>query len=597
MASSTVQSRIAPPISYKGLSLISCSGRFYAIPTGLDARKDLTRRELSRYPLTLTAPSREQLQALLDEADFSVFRPEPAGEHQGYQLVRYCGRVYGIPRSIGLVDLYEEQARAHHEILSGDTCEQVRERIRNAQQGTSLEFAGALPIFADRFGKHGDHPQFAPARLAPAGYRVVRPPVASHQPESPRTPRRWNPRSWLARLGRIGFATLQAPASLIVNFARFGPRACFVNLIAAARLTASLLLRGSPPLAVLRFIRSRHFRSQLTLSGRADLVFFTSVPYTYSQQPWIVEIEDVTTLLCPFMRNGQAGDNNLAYAGPYFPMVRALLESANCKAIITHMKATARALPVLFQSEAIARKTSYLPLGVEVPSVSASQEEDVHLNLLFTNSWHQDPKSFYIRGGLDVLEAFAILQDRYPHLRLTLRTSLPDCLPERYHRIRENCQVRLISRFLPSEDLNHLLGQAHIYLLPAARIHAVSLLQAMAAGLVVVTSDGWGFDEFVIDQHNGMVVKGRHGKVSWQEEETGVLRENYEPMYTADPLVVQGLVDAVVRLIEDRDLRVRLGQQARADVRQRHNLEQWNQGLKKVLDRIPLGRYGNNSDE
>jgi glycosyltransferase involved in cell wall biosynthesis len=373
---------------------------------------------------------------------------------------------------------------------------------------------------------------------------------------------------------------------VVTNCLRFGPRAYLVTLAAVLRLALVFRKRGTSLVALVRFLRSRHLRSQLILSGQADLVFFTSVPYTFSQRPWVVEIEDVTTLFCPFLRNGETGKDNLADALPYFPMVKALLESDNCKGIITHMQATARALPVLFQSEAIGRKTSYIPLGVEVPEEAASQEDDVYLNFLFTNSWHQDPASFYIRGGLDVLEAFAILQDRYPHLRLTLRTELPECLNDRYYRLIESCHVRVISRFLPSAQLDALIRQSQIYLLPAARVHAVSLLQAMAAGLVVVASDGWGFDEFIMHERNGLIVRGHRGKVSWQDPETGMLRENYEPMSASNPEVVQGLVDAVTRLIEDRNLRVRLGRQARADVQDGHSLEQWNGGLKAVLDRI-----------
>jgi glycosyltransferase involved in cell wall biosynthesis len=189
-----------------------------------------------------------------------------------------------------------------------------------------------------------------------------------------------------------------------------------------------------------------------------------------------------------------------------------------------------------------------------------------------------------LRGGLDVLEAFAILRERYQQLRLTLRSSLPD-LPERYQRIIQDCDVRVITWFLPAEQLEALHKKSPIYLLPSARIHIVSLLQAMSYGQAVVVSDGWGFEEYVEDGRNGLVVKGRYGKVSWQDEQTGLLREDYLPMYAADPEVVDGLVEAVSRLVEDRTLRQRLGRQARADVETRYNLEQWNRGLRAAFDR------------
>ena len=56
-------------------------------------------------------------------------------------------------------------------------------------------------------------------------------------------------------------------------------------------------------------------------------------------------------------------------------------------------------------------------------------------------------------------------------------------------------------------------------------------------------------------------------------------------MYTSDPAVVEGIVEAVSRLVEDRQLRARLGQTARADVETKFNVEQWNRGLQAAFDR------------
>jgi glycosyltransferase involved in cell wall biosynthesis len=194
------------------------------------------------------------------------------------------------------------------------------------------------------------------------------------------------------------------------------------------------------------------------------------------------------------------------------------------------------------------------------------------------------PENFYLRGGLDVLEAFATLRERYPQLRLTLRTTLPPLDPH-YHRILESGWVRVIDRFLPAAEMEALLANSHIFLLPAARIHVVSLLQAMAHGLAVVASDGWAIEEYLTHERNGLVVKGRYGKVSWVDERAGMLREDYGPMLTADADVVQGLVEAVSRLVEDRALRQRLGRTARRDVETTYNRERWNRGLRDVFDR------------
>jgi len=119
---------------------------------------------------------------------------------------------------------------------------------------------------------------------------------------------------------------------------------------------------------------------------------------------------------------------------------------------------------------------------------------------------------------------------------------------------------------------------------PGGRVHIVSVLQALSDGLAVVGSDGWGMEEYLDHERNGLVVKGRYGKTSWADHEAGMLREDYEPMYTPDPDVVQGIVEAVSRLVEDRELRRRLGHMARHDVETRYNLRLWNERLKEVFD-------------
>ena len=236
---------------------------------------------------------------------------------------------------------------------------------------------------------------------------------------------------------------------------------------AFVRLLVMLLRRGCRPGAVVNFLQTRHLQSQLLL-GKQELVFLTSMPYTFGQNPWVIEIEDPTTLFYPHVQNGHTCGMSLAES-PYFPIVKALLEADHCKAILTHMRSTAELVPVLFQSEAIRRKVIYAPLGVRLPDRwqrHEPQAADEPIHLLFINSWCQVPENFYVRGGLDVLEAFAILHKRYPQLRLTMRTALPT-FSEHYLRILEGGWVRVINRFMSDEEMAALHAESHVFLLPA----------------------------------------------------------------------------------------------------------------------------------
>ena len=63
------------------------------------------------------------------------------------------------------------------------------------------------------------------------------------------------------------------------------------------------------------------------------------------------------------------------------------------------MRSTAEGIAKLFQSPAIAAKTTYIPMGIRYPAEYQRHEPSKTVNLLFTNSWHQAADSFYFAGA------------------------------------------------------------------------------------------------------------------------------------------------------------------------------------------------------
>ena len=580
--------RVHFPESYRGFRLVRTHGRVFAIPDAVDPAGVMHTGGLFTHPAVLSAATLDDVREVIDRFDDAALRPEPLGSFPGYELVRLKGVCHAVP--VGTtVDLHDPADRRRAGVLSAASVAELEAAIRKGAAAAPVEFAGWLPIY-EVSGNCGKHPQFAHADTPPAGYRFT----GSAQPPE-RRPSRWAKwRGVWHHAQHKAFTTVEKFVRPLLTF--FTPergitlRSRMRVVGAATRLFVRLLKAGCSPLAAVKFLQSRHLRSQLLLGDTRDLVFLTSMPYTYGQNPWVIEIEDPTTLFYPLIQNGRTAHLSLRDS-PYFPAVKALLEHGSCKAVLTHMQSTATLVRSLFGSDAINAKLVHSPLGVKLPARWQRHDpapDGEPLHLLFINSWCQVPSNFYVRGGLDVLEAFSILHARYPHLRLTMRTALPP-LADHYHRIIEKGWVRVINRFTTAEEMAELHATSHVFLLPAARVHIVSLLQAMSYGLAVVGSDGWGMREYLDHDRNGLVVEGRHGVVSWADGEAGMLREDYEPMYTPDPKVVAGIVAAVSRLVDDRELRRRLGHAARHDVETTYNLDRWNQGLKAALD---LARNG-----
>ena len=569
--------------------LIRTQDCVYAIPSSLDAEELLESGRLCSHPGVYSAATRDDLEMLLGELETRPPGASLIGRCDDYDLFCYRDWFYAIPRDADTVDLDLPEDRRQAGVIDAPPRAEVEARLGARASMTPVEFAGWLPIY-DVSGNCGKHPQFTHASKPPEGYRFTC--SADTKLERPGFLRRVAGRSasWLAPTAQKLWLALRWIYTLMSG-PKVGPIVRVKTLAAMWRMYRMLRRKGGGRWATLRFLQTRHFHSQLLMGRTRGLVFLPSMPYTFNQNPWVIEIEDPTTLFYPLIQNGHTA-GLLVRESPYFPIVKALLESDECKGILTHMRSTAEMVPTLFGSEIIRNKVIHQPLGVELPrryQRHGPMHDSEPIDLLFINSWCQAPGNFYLRGGLDILEAFDILRVRYPQLRLTLRTNFPETMDARYHRIIESGWVRVIDRFLPTDEMADLHADSHIFLLPAARVHIVSLLQAMSYGLPVVASDGWGFDEYIEDGRNGLVVRGRYGKVSWADYETGFLRENYGPTATADPDIVEGLVIAISRLVEDRELRASLGREARSDVEKKYNLAQWNQGLRAALDKARGG--------
>lgn len=402
-------------------------------------------------------------------------------------------------------------------------------------------FAGHLRPF-----KHvGRHPQFEHIHNPPAGYEFV----TGSQSSSPK------------------YRTVKS----LIRFCR------------------DALANGSTSKDLSRFIRSRSLRSQMSFPDSV-LAFLPSTPFILGQIPWVIEIEDTTTLFAPFPRvNGKRVYPRLLgldgiYDSGFFPCVKALLENESCRGIICHVRSTAQSIPILFGNPDLSEKVSHIPMGIQVPPSQKSRTDADTVTLLFTNSWHQGATGFYLRGGLDVLEAFSMLYSEYKNLRLIVRSKLPDDLDRRCRQIIERCNVTVIDRFIPVDEIRSLFDSADIYVLPSARLHVVSILQAMAHGLAVVASDGWGISEYIDHERNGLIVAGRYGETSWMTSD-GMLMEDYRPLLKRTPKVAEALRDILAMLINDPDRRRQFGETARRDVETRFSLDAWNVGLATAFDR------------
>ena len=416
-----------------------------------------------------------------------------------------------------------------------------------------VEYPGNQPIF-DRYGGCGSHPLFKLLQTPPGGFGFV--PTPSNPPTVPLNAIKW-------RAVQFAFKCWKKGASLK---------------------------------CVYKFLKTRDLESQRSIGqAGASLVFFPSVPFHLNQSPWMIEVEDSTSLFYPFLNNGSTKHTGTISRQRFFPIYDELVHSPQCKGIITHMKSTADSLPTIFNSPSLSKKVFHIPLGINLPDwtevMKAKAKKEGEILILFANSWHQDPANFYLRGGLDVLETFSLIKRQCPAARLVIRSALPRDLakkhPEHFKMTKEP-GMEILDHFLKADEWERLKMSADYFILPSARIHVVSILEAMAYGMTLITSNGWGIEEYAKDNHNAVVVPGRD-RVAWMDGDTGILREDYSLMFQTDRRIVEGMAKAVVYLNSDSSFKDKLTLQARSDVENIYSVHNWNQKLKAVLENIVLG--------
>src|ERR1700736_5705280 len=104
-----IRPKVPFPHTYRGFHLVRSHGLVYGIPGFLEPEDIFRRGMLTSHPAILSAPSRQELEALIDGFDVAAQRPEFLGSFAGYNLVRHRGAVYGVPQAAGPVDLDLEE--------------------------------------------------------------------------------------------------------------------------------------------------------------------------------------------------------------------------------------------------------------------------------------------------------------------------------------------------------------------------------------------------------------------------------------------------------------------------------------------------------
>ena len=267
----------------------------------------------------------------------------------------------------------------------------------------------------------------------------------------------------------------------------------------------------------------------------------------------------------------------------YKGIVKRMILSRYCKKVITHVETGKRALV-----ESLAgNQEMESKIDVVYPAVSkkefAKENSGGRVRLLFVNSGNL-PGQFDVKGGKESLAAFAALQKRYPNLELIIRSDVPAPVKARFHDLPG---VIFIEEILPWAELERLFQTADIFLFPTHITPSMVFLDAMSYELPVVTTNVWGNYELVEDGRTGFLVpKSSLAPDFLPGAPYGRTRDFDEKVVRqVDPKIVEALVQKLSILIENPELRQRLGRAGRLEVEKgKFSLATRKQAFKCILD-------------
>ncbi len=315
-----------------------------------------------------------------------------------------------------------------------------------------------------------------------------------------------------------------------------------------------------------RFLKKAPKGSDLTFSLN-HLIF--------RNEPWVIEIDAVWDPV----------GSGAWYFRNCSKTVERAFGSECCKKILCACEFSRKTLMSLLDCSEFEQKIDLLPRAVHAKDFTRRPASN-KIGLLFVGSANLSG-AFEMRGGKEVLEAFAILSRKYNNLELVIRSDISPPLRERYRECLALSNLRLIDRVLPFSELEQMYQSADIFLIPAHFADWLVIMEAVSYELPVVAADVYAAPEYVADGETGFLVRSSDEVPYFQD---GIPLLNMTPPFQrairkVDHKVVDELVRKVSILIENEPLRRQMGKAGRWEIEHgKFSIDGRNAVLKRVFD-------------
>ena len=299
---------------------------------------------------------------------------------------------------------------------------------------------------------------------------------------------------------------------------------------------------------------------------------FSAGHLIFRKEPWVVEFEWVI----------QFAWFSMKYLERYKRLIEDTLASDYCKKIICWTELTKKTVLWNLDCTGFEHKLETVYRVVHGKNFTKTYDGN-KIKLLFMGSANILGE-FEEKGGKEALETFTLLNKNYDNLEFIIRSDVPQSIKKKYSQYNN---VRIIDKAISWEELEQEFKSADILLLPAHHTPSMTFLDAMSYELPVVTIDSWANSEIVEDGKTGFVVTQPDGFQLPVADFLPAGRATPVNVVTraVDPRVVEDLAEKTSILIENQELRGRMGKAGRWEVEHgKFSIENRNEKLKRIFD-------------
>jgi glycosyltransferase involved in cell wall biosynthesis len=305
----------------------------------------------------------------------------------------------------------------------------------------------------------------------------------------------------------------------------------------------------------------------------SDLMYCTD-KLTMKKFPWVGDLDSVTSY----------SGHDIKQFNKDKKKIEKILSSKYCKKILPFSDICRRTIEKYLDTSKFKDKIEVVHFAADIPNITVRRPRDGKVRLIFVGSTNQNAnKVFYGKGGAEILDAYKILEKKYPQIELTMVSFIPE---EEKEKIKGLKNLKVIP-FMPREELFKLYRMSNIFLFTNFLFPSMVFVEAMGSGLPIITTDMFGNEEMVEDKKTGLVIK-LPNKIGYDKKLTVPIDEvEYYLMNIREKnkrAIVNGLVNSISKLIEDPKLRKKMSIHAREKYENEFSIKYKKEKLKRIFD-------------